>query len=170
MGMADIPGAGLDDAAFVDDADVKGHVARAGLIHHLAQHHHHVEIAHVWVPRLDEEITDVDVVFDSADTAFAVGACGRTGYEILEAFTDVAPDLHLAVDSTTPCGATPLWESTCCAMGTAADLEPSNTGVLTRYRSRNELKPRSSKDVMPAATSWSSGSVSASPVSRRGSP
>ncbi len=66
-----------------------------------------------------------------AVSAFAAGACGRDGYEQLEDWTDVVADLQFAVNSTSACGNTPMWESACCALGKAVELSPSSVLLIT---------------------------------------
>jgi hypothetical protein len=51
--------------------------------------------------------------------AFAASACGRDGYDQLLDWSTSVVDLQTAVMATSPCGNTPLWESTCCALGKA---------------------------------------------------
>jgi hypothetical protein len=81
-------------------------------------------------------------VDDFADNLLTVSAFGenvvpeqcapaRDGYDLIQDWTDVVVDLHVAVDSTSACGNTPMWESMCCAVGKAAGEPPSNAILLT---------------------------------------
>ncbi len=55
----------------------------------------------------------------------------RVGYELIENWTNDADLLHAAVNSTYACGATPLWESTCCAITKATEMAPANVIIFT---------------------------------------
>jgi Mg-chelatase subunit ChlD len=60
----------------------------------------------------------------------------RSGYELLADWTGDAGSLHAAVNGTSACGMTPLWEALCCAIHKAAEQQPSNVVV---YTDGNEL-------------------------------
>lgn len=90
--------------------------------------------------RMDDcKSTANDFVDAFADNILAVSAfaesagCAppRDGYDLLQTWTDVVADLHTAVDSTSACGNTPMWESMCCAVGEAAPNAPSNVLLIT---------------------------------------
>ncbi|HKP56673.1 MAG TPA: matrixin family metalloprotease [Polyangiales bacterium] len=66
-----------------------------------------------------------------AVSAFAAADCGRDGYDQLQDWTTDMANLQMAVVSTSPCGNTPLWESTCCALGKAVEMAPSSVLVIT---------------------------------------
>ncbi len=87
----------------------------------------------------DAQASADSFVLEMADNLMAVTAfadwsgCSpaRDGYELIEDWTDVAADLQVAVAGTSPCGSTPLWESACCAIGKARELEPGNVLIFT---------------------------------------
>jgi hypothetical protein len=56
---------------------------------------------------------------------------GRDGYNLREDWTDLVAPLQDAINATSPCGATPMWESICCGMGKASELDPANLLVIT---------------------------------------
>ncbi len=67
-----------------------------------------------------------------AGLADAAAACpGRLGYELLQDWTDNAALLHAAINGTSACGLTPLWEASCCAITEAETMSPSNLLVFT---------------------------------------
>ena len=80
-----------------------------------------------------------DFVDEFADNLMAVAGfadpqkpCpGRVGYELLQDWTQNTTLLHQAINSTFACGATPLWEATCCGILKAMEEEPSNLLVFT---------------------------------------
>lgn len=87
----------------------------------------------------DAQASANSFITDMADNLMSVAAfadcswCSpaRDGYDLLEDWTDWAADLQLAVNSTSANGNTPLWESTCCAIGKAMEMEPGNVLVFT---------------------------------------
>lgn len=76
-----------------------------------------------------------NVLAVSAFAEGSTGECGgcavRPGYELLQDWTDDVAALHAAVDGTSACGFTPLWESVCCAITKSEESEPSNLLVFT---------------------------------------
>jgi hypothetical protein len=55
----------------------------------------------------------------------------RPGYELLQDWTMNTGLLESAIESTSPCGVTPLWESLCCALDKSAEMEPANIFCIT---------------------------------------
>lgn len=68
---------------------------------------------------------------EMAIAAFAAASCGRDGYDELLDWSTTVVDLQTAIMTTSPCGNTPLWESTCCALGKAVERNPSSVLVIT---------------------------------------
>ncbi|ANM30466.1 hypothetical protein ABI59_14140 [Acidobacteria bacterium Mor1] len=84
------------------------------------------ETANAYIDDFADNVISVTAFAESAGCAPA-----RDGYELLEDWTDDVVSLQAAVNATSPCGGTPMWESMCCAIGKAAEIAPSNVFMIT---------------------------------------
>jgi Mg-chelatase subunit ChlD len=78
-------------------------------------------------------------ITDFADNTMSVAsfaesaACSppRDGYNLREDWTMLVGPLQAAVNATSACGATPMWESICCGIGKSIEQDPANLLVIT---------------------------------------
>ncbi|MDP7031899.1 MAG: matrixin family metalloprotease [Gemmatimonadota bacterium] len=86
--------------------------------------------AHAFVDAFADNL--ISVAAFGEGTASSCSSCvSRPGYELLQDWTTDTALLHTAVESTYPCGMTPLWESACCAITKAQEQAPANLVVYT---------------------------------------